>query len=290
MTVRASRDRPFAFGACAFAAALVGLSCGAFASASERLDPTDVPFALDVPYVATPEPVVARMLALAEVGADDFVIDLGSGDGRIVIAAARDRGARALGVERDRALLAKARKNAAAAGVADRATFREQDLFETDLTRASVVTLFLNPRVNLELRPRLLESLRPGARVVSHIFRMGDWQPDADAHLMDRDVHLWVVPARVAGRWRLETPDGPLDLRLAQSFQRIEGTAAIDGRELPLAEAELKGAAIRFAIEGEGEGEGGRRVFTGRVAGDVMSAVPAPGEPDAVAGWRAVRK
>jgi SAM-dependent methyltransferase len=156
----------------------------------------------DVPFVVTPDNVTLEMLRLADVGPSDYVIDLGSGDGRIVIVAAKRFGARGLGVEIVPELVKKSRESAARAGVADLAEFREQDLFETDLSKATVVTLYLLPEVNLQLRPRL-QKLRPGTRIVSHDWDMGDWKPDRTVEVdapekkIGREkksrVHLWVV-------------------------------------------------------------------------------------------------
>jgi len=152
----------------------------------------------DVPYVQTPHEVVAQMLRLAGVGRSDVVYDLGSGDGRLVIAAARDFGARGVGVEIDPRLVARSVESARRAGVGDRVTFREQDLFLTDLADATVVTLYLSPALNLRLRPKLLRELRAGARIVSHDFDMGDWPPAralrVDVRERASQVYLWVVP------------------------------------------------------------------------------------------------
>jgi len=152
----------------------------------------------DVPYVQTPHEVVAQMLRLAGVGRNDVVYDLGSGDGRLVIAAARDFGARGVGVEIDPRLVARSVESARRAGVGDRVTFREQDLFQTDLADATVVTLYLSPALNLRLRPKLLRELRSGARIVSHDFDMGDWPPAralrVDVRERTSQVYLWVVP------------------------------------------------------------------------------------------------
>jgi len=152
----------------------------------------------DVPYVQTPHEVVAQMLRLAGVSRNDVVYDLGSGDGRLVIAAARDFGARGVGVEIDPRLVARSVESARRAGVGDRVTFREQDLFQTDLADATVVTLYLSPALNLRLRPKLLRELRAGARIVSHDFDMGDWPPARALRIDVRErasqVYLWVVP------------------------------------------------------------------------------------------------
>jgi ribosomal protein L11 methylase PrmA len=152
--------------------------------------------ASDVPFVPTPDAVVARMLTLAKVGPKDVVYDLGSGDGRIVIAAARQHGARGVGIDIDPERVKEARLNARQAGVAHRVEFREGDLFKADIGEASVVTLYLLPRINLELRPKLLRELRPGTRIVSHGFDMGDWQPAATARVGGNIVYYWVVPER----------------------------------------------------------------------------------------------
>jgi SAM-dependent methyltransferase len=183
----------------------------------------------EVPFVTTPDQVTLAMLELGEVGAGDHVIDLGSGDGRIVITAARRLGASGLGVEIVPDLVQRSRDNARAAGVQERVEFREQDLFATDLGRASVVTMYLLPEVNLQLRPRLL-ALRPGTRVVSHDWNMGDWQPDRSVTIDVPDkavgrervsrVHLWRVPARVHGLWC----SAAARLEISQRFQHFSAT------------------------------------------------------------------
>jgi SAM-dependent methyltransferase len=185
----------------------------------------------EVPFVVTPDHVTLAMLEIAAVGARDHVVDLGSGDGRIVITAARRFGASGLGVEIVSDLVRRSRATAASAGVADRVEFREQDLFATDLSRATVVTMYLLPEVNLALRPRLL-ALAPGTRIVSHDWDMGDWQPDRSVRLEVPDkavgvekssrVHLWIVPARVQGLWC--SPERTL--LLEQRFQRFSATLA----------------------------------------------------------------
>jgi SAM-dependent methyltransferase len=193
----------------------------------------------EVPFITTPDQVTLAMLQLAGVTSADFVLDLGSGDGRIVITAARRFGARGLGVEIDPGLVARSRDNARAAGVADRVAFREQDLFQTDLSAAQVVTLYLLPEVNLQLRPRLL-ALAPGTRIVSHDWDMGDWLPDRQATLdvpekaIGRDkrstVYLWLVPAPVQGLWC--TPGA--SLAITQRFQAFSATLTAAGADAPL--------------------------------------------------------
>lgn len=230
-------------------------------------------FVEEVPYVTTPDSVTAAMLELAAVKAGDHVIDLGSGDGRIVIAAAR-RGATALGVEIDPRLVAESLANAKRAGVADRARFMEQDLFKTDLAPATVVTMYLLPEVNLRLRPAIL-ALRPGTRIVSHDWDMGDWQPDRSVTLAVPEksiglakssrVHLWIVPARVEGLWCGEYAGARAALRLRQAFQFAQGelsigesapravAARIDGARLALSRAGASASAtLRLAVDGAG--------------------------------------
>ncbi len=189
----------------------------------------------DTPYVQTPQNVVDRMLQVARVGPADYVIDLGSGDGRMVITAAQKYGARGFGVDLDRRLVELANKRAASAGVADRAAFYERDLYETDLTAASVVTIYLLPEVNLMVRPRLLATLKPGTRVVTHDYDMGEWRPDEQL-VMDapdkpvgRDkkskIFYWIVPGNAAGQWQWDMPmagqPAAFTLSLAQNFQMI---------------------------------------------------------------------
>lgn len=223
----------------------------------------------DVPFVPTPPGVVAAMLDLAEVGAGDSVIDLGSGDGRVAIAAG-ERGATALGVEIDPALVARANARARAAGVSERVRFRGEDLFQARLRDASVVTMYLLPDVNLRLRPRLLNELPAGARVVSHAFDMGDWSPDGYVRAEDKNVYLWIVPAVAGGRWRMTMADGgTATLALDQRYQKVTGT--IDGAALSA--VTLRGDRLRFTDRRTG------RSYSGQVGLSAMT-----GE-----GWRATR-
>ena len=223
----------------------------------------------EVPFITTPDHVTLAMLELAGVTARDVVIDLGSGDGRIVITAARRFGARGLGVEISPELVRKSRDNARAAGVADRAEFREQDLFRTDLAQAQVITMYLLPEFNLQLRPRLL-ALAPGTRIVSHDWDMGEWQPERSITLDVPDkaigrekrstVHLWRVPARVGGLWC--TAGG--SLAVTQRFQAVSATLSAEGADAPLvvfdgratptglhAGTDPAGAAVVLAVEGD---------------------------------------
>lgn len=219
---------------------------------------------LDVPYVESRRSTVAAMIAMAEIGPQDHVIDLGTGDGRILLAAAQERGARGLGVDLDPALVKDAARSAARLGLAGRITFAQQDLFETPLAEADVVTMFLLPEVNLRLRPRLLAELRPGARIVSNRFDMGAWRPDAARRVAGYDVYLWIVPAQVRGAWVLETGGQTIRFTLDQQFQDAAGTATLpDGTRIPVT-ATLTGAAMRLTLALPE----GRRVLDGTVAGE----------------------
>ena len=201
----------------------------------------------DVIWLPTPESLVERMLTMAQVGARDVVYDLGSGDGRMVIAAAR-RGARAVGVEFNPELVAFSERRATAQGVARHARFVQGDIFETDFKEATVVTLYLLSTLNLRLRPTLLE-MRAGTRVVSHAFSMDDWAPDEVSRAEGRTAYLWIVPAAVEGSWRLALQGGPsFDVALTQRFQKIEGTVALGAIEAGLREPVLRGDAIRFGF------------------------------------------
>jgi len=179
-------------------AVLLGFTPAVAQDVGARVDelvfsPASTP-ALDVPYVPTPQHVVDEMLRLGDVKKGDFLIDLGSGDGRIVVSAARDHGARALGIDLNPERIAEANANAKAAGVEDKVEFRQGDLFEQDLSKADVLTLYLLPSVNEKLKPKILRELRPGTRVVSHSFDMGDWKPDKTVEVDGRTLYLWIVP------------------------------------------------------------------------------------------------
>ena len=233
----------------------------------------------DVEWVPTPDVLVRTMLAIAQVTPEDFVVDLGSGDGRTVIEAAR-LGARALGVEYDAGLVALSRERADATGVGDRARFVQADLFEVDLTEATVVTLFLLPDLNLELRPRLLQ-LAPGTRVVSNTWDMGDWAAD-ETVVLDPcpgfcTALLWIVPAQVGGDWA--APDGSLTLTLAQQYQTVSGVLGRGGERHEVAEGRLSGPDLTFRA-------GGAR-YRGRVGRAGIEGTVTTGER--TARWRARR-
>lgn len=217
----------------------------------------------DVVWVPTPQVLVDKMLDLAEVTPQDFLIDLGSGDGRTVITAAK-RGLRAQGIEYNPDMVALARSNATAEGVSDRAMFEQGDLFESDFSKAQVITMFLLPQINMRLRPTIL-NMTPGTRVVSNSFTMEDWEPDQSERIEECTswctAHLWIVPASVAGTWQL--PQGVL--ALTQKFQMVSGTLGAT----PLTAGRLRGDEITFTV--------GAALYTGRVQGDTISGTVAGG-------------
>ena len=236
----------------------------------------------DVPYVPTPEVVVNEMLRVARVAAGDYVIDLGSGDGRIVIAAAKVHGARGFGVDLDGGLVSTARREAERQGVAARAAFHERNLFATDIGEATVVTMYLFPSVNLQLRPRLFEQLRPGTRVVSHDFDMGDWTPEEHTTvpvpgkrygLPKSEVYLWIVPANAAGTWRWQLEIGgatvTYEVALVQKFQMLAGKPVVGGVPGRL-EGRMRGEEIRLQLMAMVGGREVRHELTGRATGDTI--------------------
>ena len=214
----------------------------------------------DVIWVPTRDELVDTMLDMAKVTQSDYLVDLGSGDGRIVIAAAK-RGARALGVEYNPEMVELSRRNAREAGVADRASFIQADIFETDFSKATVVTMYLLSSLNLKLRPKILE-MKPGTRIVSHAFTMEDWEPDQTSNVSSGSAYLWIVPAKVAGTWTWQTGSGNAELTLTQTFQKIDGTMKVDGRELAVNGEKLEGDRISFSVV---EGKAGTREYAGRV-------------------------
>jgi SAM-dependent methyltransferase len=210
----------------------------------------------DVIWVPTPDDLVERMLRMAQTTPNDFVIDLGSGDGRIAIAAAKKFNARAMGIEYNPEMVELSTRNASKEGVAGKAKFAKADIFETDFTQATVVTMYLLPGLNIKLRPKLLD-MKPGTRIVSHQFNMDDWQPDETTNIDGRRAYFWLVPAKVQGTWRLS--DG-LDLTLEQKYQMLEGTVKLGNVNAGLRDAKLAGDRITFAFVDQG---GVRRDFTG---------------------------
>jgi Methyltransferase domain len=219
----------------------------------------------DVIWVPTPQGLVDRMLDMAKVTPNDFLIDLGSGDGRTVITAAK-RGVRALGIEYNADMVELSKRNAAKEGVSDRATFVQGDLFESDFSKATVLTMFLLSHINLKLRPIVLD-MRPGTRVVSNTFDMGDWTPDNTVEASEGctsycRAYFWIVPAKVQGIWRL--PEGG-ELTLQQKYQMVSGTLKAGNVVAPIKDGKLAGDEITFSAGGV--------QYTGRVDGNVMEGV-----------------
>jgi hypothetical protein len=237
----------------------------------------------DVVYVPTPQVVVDEMLKMVKLQASDFVIDLGSGDGRIIITAAKNYGARGFGVDLDTVLLKRARDGAQKAGVADRVQFIEQNLFETDLSRATVITSYLLPEMNERLRPKLL-ALKPGTRVVAHDYDMGEWYPDEQKTLLVPEkqvgdpgksyIFFYIVPAKIAGKWESLINVGGrgvvYEFDFDQSFQRISGDARADGKPMRLPIFRVQGDQVAFELDvPQGSGMV-KHAFQGRVNQDVI--------------------
>ena len=252
------------------------------------------------PYVPTPQIVVDEMLRMGNVGPDDFLIDLGSGDGVIVLTAAQRFKTRGFGVDIDPELVRQSNDEAMKRGVADRASFQVQDVFKADIGRATVVTLYLLPGMMLNLRPKILDELKPGTRVVSHDYHFDEWAPD-DQYTWDvpekeavngvprATVYLWIVPARVGGAWRLSVAAPAAeryDLTLKQSFQSLEGTVSGGGiKGVRLTQSRLRGTDITFAFPAGGD----HHLFRGRIAGDRMEGAVQLAAGKGTAKWTATR-
>ncbi len=252
----------------------------------------------EVPFVPTPLIVVEQMLKMVQVGKDDVLYDLGCGDGRIVITAAKKFGCRGIGIDIDPERIRDSRKNAITEGVQDRVQFKQLDLFQTDFSEATVVTLYLLTKVNLRLRPILLRQLKPGTRVVSHEFNMGKWEPDVsttvrtgdqenpnvedywDLHEMDywdsHQVYFWIIPANVAGTWKVTIPDitgnNELTLKLDQEFQQVKGEAFEGSSSIPvfIKDEKIKGDILQFTMERKLKGRIESMHFEGRVQDNIM--------------------
>jgi SAM-dependent methyltransferase len=256
----------------------------------------------DVPYVPTPMNVVQAMLDIAKVGADDFIIDLGSGDGRIVIAAAKERGARGFGVEIVPNLVNDAKREAARQAVSERVQFHAENLFLTDIGKATVLAVYLYPNILHQLRPRIFEQLKPGVRVVSHEFDFGNWKPDAQVRVSvpDKpygppvsDVFLWIVPANAAGRWQWRTPgdeDGIVwELEVKQTFQVLGGSVRAGGKPAHVEHLRLRGTDIAVAVSSLVEGREVRRELAGVISGDTIRGTMRSGSAPENTAWQATR-
>jgi len=256
----------------------IGISC--ITGYSQEREP-------DIYYVPTPKKVVMEMLRMAQVTQNDIVYDLGCGDGRIVITAAKVFGARGVGVDIDPVRIKESNENARKAGVTDRVKFIEQDLFKTDISEATVVSLYLYPELNLRLRPKLFRELRPGTRIVSHEFDMDDWKPDNKGMVRnvklyykplpavkDTNYYYWVIPADVAGIWRstFSTSTGTQDyvLHLVQHFQEVSGNVNMNGKEIPIREARLVGDQLSFTLSDRTDKQDAVMHFNGRISSDTI--------------------
>ena len=236
------------------------------AAAQKTYEPQVGQAGKDVIWVPTPDEVVDRMLRMAQVTSNDLVYDLGAGDGKIAIAAAKKFGARSVGIEYDVAMAKHAQGNVEKAGVAGRARIIPGDIFAADFSQATVVTMYLLPGLNMKLRPTLL-AMRPGTRVASHSFTMEDWEADEISSMDGRRAYFWVVPANVNGGWTLEAGGERTELAFEQKFQKIEGTVGLGHTQGGLRDARLRGFGISFAWV---DNNGVKRDYTGRVTGGKM--------------------
>jgi len=249
-------------------------TCGAVAQQIKPFEPTYGQQGKDVVWVPTAQALVDRMLDMAKVTPQDYVIDLGSGDGRTVITAAK-RGAKAMGIEFNPEMVALSRRNAAASGGGEKATFVQGDIFKSDFSQATVITMFLLPDLNLRLRPLLLD-MKPGTRVVSNSFDMADWTPDQEVSATGQcesycRAMLWIIPAKVAGTW--QSPGG--NLTLSQNFQMLSGTFGPSGG-VPISNGKMNGSEITFLV--------GDRIYRGHVTGNRMEGTISDGGK-----WQATR-
>jgi hypothetical protein len=237
----------------------------------------------DVVYVPTPQIVVDDMLRMAKIGPNDYIIDLGSGDGRMVLTAVKQFGARGLGVDLSDDLLKESNRSASEQGIADRANFIKQNLFETDLSQATVISSYLLPEMNQKLRPKIL-NLRPGTRVVAHDYHMGDWTPDEQRSLTVPEktvgtpgvsyTFLWIVPARIGGRWQSQLASGTQseswEFDFSQTFQMFDGVAKNGTQSIKLPTSKLKADQISFMFFTKPGDNSTRHEFTGTVKGDAI--------------------
>ena len=257
----------------------------------------------DVPYVPTPWNVIETMLEMGQVTAADYVVDLGSGDGRVVIEAAKKYGARGVGIELDGNLVSTANREARRLGVDAKAKFVSGNLFSFDFSTATVLTMYLLPKINLDLRPRVLTGLKPGTRVVSHDFDMGKWKPDAQREISVPNksygppvsqVYLWYVPADVTGKWRWQlSVDGierAYEATIRQTFQELSVEATLDGAAAVVGGERLRGDAISLMVKRDIAGRSVAHEYTGRVDGDrIIGHAKVAGAEGKMLDWRATR-
>ena len=301
-----AHDARFRVTVCLFAFFMF-LSGGAIAPAFAQNVPQaveDMSDALDVPFVPSHGDVLRAMFDMTKANKGDYVIDLGSGDGRIVIAAAKWLGARGFGVDLNKELVAIATKQARQQGVADRARFFVRDLFATDISKATLVTMYLLPEIVLQLRPKLLSTLKPGTRIASHDYHLGAWRPD-QTRIIDADgeersiVYAWVVPAKVAGSWEwdIDYPRyfksvTPVTARIDQRYQDLGGQARFDGGSVPIREATVNGTKVSFTITAEIDDVIVRQNYVGSVRGnEIIGTVRLSGSiKDVTLPWRAKKR
>ncbi len=249
----------------------------AFAQLPEQMEQ---PPRLDVPYVPTPQEVVDRMLAIAKVSGKDFVMDLGCGDGRMLVTAASKFGSRGRGVDLNPVRIKEANANAQSAKVSDKVTFEVKNLFETSISDADVLTMYLLPSVNLQLRPRIFDEMKPGSRIVSHSFDMGDWDADLRDQVNYSRIYYWVVPAKVAGKWIITDGADKIEADIVQTHQKITGgTVKFTGGSAPVMGL-VTGQDVRIMTQIRGE----PRIYAGRVSGNSMAPIAGGAQ-----GWTAVR-
>ena len=280
------------------------LALAGFATAVPAAHVQDLGFAqykgYDVPYVPTPPEVVDAMLGLAAVKTGDVLYDLGCGDGRIVIAAAKKYGIKATGIDIDPVRISESNQNAAEAGLTGKVRFIQGDIFQADFKDATVVTMYLLTSVNLRLRPKLLAELKPGTRLVSHSFEMGEWLPDKTIAVTtnfgdERDVHFWLVPANVTGRWTWDIGEGDGRKHYVLEAEQIFQVVTASGREgnwpLALSDIKLAGDAISFKADAEADGKMVSELYEGRVSGDTITGTvrPAGNTKAAPVAWKALR-
>ena len=258
---------------CAAAAALCALTLSAAQAQNSRAEcekaykPQVGQSGKDVVWVPTPDELVARMLGMAKVTKDDYVIDLGAGDGKIAIAAAKSHGAKSVGIEYNPDMAKLAQCMVKVEGVANRTNIIQGDIFKEDFSKATVVTMYLLPELNLCVRHRIL-AMAPGTRVTSHQFTMGEWEADQTAELEYRTAYLWIVPSRVEGSWALKTAGGTYPVTLTQTFQKIGGEVTVGKNKQPLVGATLRGDEIKFAFNDD---KGVTQTFSGRVNGTQLT-------------------
>lgn len=255
------------------------------AAAQKPFEPQVGQAGKDVIWVPTPDEVVDRMLRMAQVTPNDLVYDLGAGDGKIAIAAAKKFGARSVGIEYDPEMAKHAQGNVEKAGVAARARVVRGDIFVTDFSQATVVTMYLLPGLNMKLRPTLL-SMRPGTRVVSHSFTMEDWDADEISSMDGRRAYFWLVPANVNGGWTLDSGGDKVEMSFEQRFQKIEGTVGLGHTQGGLRDARLRGFNISFAYV---DNNGVKRDYVGRVNGGRMEG-SFRGDNGSEGRWSAAKK